>query len=647
MSTAKRLQIMLIITTLFGLSSIGAIIQLSKATKLHHMNFMYMTNASELNEELDSHIKVPLNTERIIKKLETLKKIPLECLSLINWIDRSIAKYIHADDMISLCTNDKLLIEQLLEDLYSYNEETINDPVLVDSLVHSTYVFTRNSRLLEVPVETIGAFTIKMAFWLLMPFSIFIVIFSIFIFNRIKQTTARLKDVITALETSEEEKRTLAYYDPLTSLPNRNLFSQIFEHELNQVNRYKHAFALMFIDLDRFKFINDTLGHDAGDNLIKQVSERLKTCTRKSDTLARFGGDEFVLILTGKHAEKDVQIVAEKILAEIAQPFILDGHEMHISASVGITYCPKDGVDSRSLLKRADIAMYEAKTNGKNQYYTYEENSINSKTEHRLELEKDLRKAIERNELVLYYQPVINLNNYRSNGAEALIRWQHKEKGMIMPDEFIPIAEEAGMIIDIGEWVIDQACQQCKAWRELGQPDYQIAVNVSALQLKNNKLPQYISNRLNYYSLPSSALDVEITESTFYGEDANSKKNLNEISNIGVRLLLDDFGTGYSSLSSLHGMPFNVIKIDRQFMDIQHPKKRIMTQTIIDMAKNFGMCTLAEGVEDQAAVDFLYNNGCEYVQGYYFQRPAPAEELNVNRDYSAIVNASNVTAFIK
>lgn len=647
MSTAKRLRIMLMITVLFGLSSMGSMIQLSKATKLHHMNYMYMTNVADLHEEVDKHVKIPLKKEKILEKLKSVEKSQSECLSLINWFDKVIVQLIKADDMIALCQNDKLLLEQLLEDLHYHEGEILDDPVLIDSLEHSTYVFTRNSRLLESPVELTGSFIIKMAFWLIVPFSIFVIFFSIFIFDRIKQKTARLQDAINALEASEEEKRTLAYYDSLTSLPNRNLFTQILDYELNQVKRYKHSFALLYIDLDRFKFINDSLGHDAGDDLIAQVSERLKTCTRRSDTLARFGGDEFLLILSGKDSSKYAKVVAEKIISEISRSFILADHEMHISASVGITFCPKDGQDSTTLLKRADIAMYEAKTNGKNQYYVYEKDSINHKTEHRLMLEKDLRKAIGRDELMLYHQPVINLSDYHSSGSEALLRWKHTTKGMVMPIEFITIAEETGMIIELGEWVIDQACKQCKLWRETGQPNYRIAVNVSALQLKSNKLPKYVNDRLMHYSLPKDALEIEITESTFYGEDENSLRNLNALSEIGVRLLLDDFGTGYSSLSSLHGMPFDIIKIDRSFMDIQHPKQRIMTQTIIDMAKNFGMSTLAEGVEDQAAVDFLHRNGCEYVQGFYFQRPVPAEELNINKDYRAIVSSSNVTPITK
>jgi diguanylate cyclase (GGDEF)-like protein len=642
MTTAKRLQLMLTITVLFGLSSMFSIVQLSKATQFHHLNFLYITNVSELQEELNNYPGIPLNTERIKNKLENVRNLPVQCLTLINGFDRFIMKMIGADDAVSLCQNDKLLAEQMLEELYDYKSPTISNQILIESLIYSTGVFSRNSEQLEKPVEKIGSFTTHMAFWLIIPFSFFVIFFSIYIFRKIKIKTAHLQDAITALEISEEEKKILAYYDALTALPNRNLFTEILEHEIHQVKRYKNSFALLYIDLDRFKFINDTLGHDAGDELLIQVSKRLKRCTRESDTLARFGGDEFLLILSGPNSEKNAKIVAEKIIISISKPFILDGHEMHISASVGITFCPKNGHDSSILLKRADIAMYEAKANGKNQYHAYEEDSINHKTDHRLTLEKDLRRSIENDELRVHYQPIINLANQNTVGVEALLRWQHNNKGMIAPLEFISIAEETGMIKDIGEWVIRQACKQCKQWRTTNRLGFHVAVNVSAYQLTDDSLPKFINDTLSYYSLPPDALDIEITESIFYAENKNIGENINQLNEIGMRLLLDDFGTGYSSLSTLHGLPFDIIKIDRSFMDSHHPRKRIMTQTIIDMAKNFGMKTVAEGVEDQDTVDFLRGHGCDYAQGFYYQRPVAADDLDVIKNYGEIITPSNV-----
>ena len=644
MTTAKRLHLMLAITVMFGFLAMFSIVQLSKVIKFQHLNYLYLKNVSELSDVLTKYPETPLVTSDIIQMLGNIREQPAECNTMMNGIDKHILRMIGADTAISLCENDIIMITELIGALKQYRAPMIVDTILIDSLGFATKAFNLNSKRLEEPVDKIGRYTIQFVSWIVIPFSIFVILISIFIFRKIRIKTMQLHDAISALENSEEEKKQLAYYDTLTSLPNRNLFTEILEHEIHQVKRYGSSFALLYIDLDRFKFINDTLGHDAGDDLIVQVSKRLNKYTRDSDTLARFGGDEFLLIISGPNSEKHATTVAEKIIKQIAMPFTLDEHEMYISASVGIAYCPGNGLDSTTLLKRSDIAMYEAKANGKNRYHAYEEHSINHKTEHRLIIEKDLRRCIEGDELFLHYQPIVNLNNRNTIGAEALLRWKHNTKGMISPVEFIPIAEETGMILEIGEWAINEACKQCKVWRETGRSGFHVAVNVSAHQLKNDKLPIFINDTLRHYDLPAEALDIEITESVFYGEDSKSRDNLNQLKEIGVRLLLDDFGTGYSSLSTLHGLPFSTIKIDRAFMDIHHPRKRVMTQTIIDMAKNFGMQTIAEGVEDQDAVDFLRGLGCEFAQGYFFQRPVTAMELDITRNYSQTQIESNITA---
>lgn len=644
MTTSKPLYLMLAMTILFGFSTMFSILQLSKIIQFQHLNFLYLKNITELSETIKEHKEIPLLTSNVIEKLETIRKQATECSAMMNSLDRYIMTLIKTDTAISLCEKDVAMLSDLIEDIYRHKAPMIIDPVLIDAIAFSIEVFRQDSRQLDAPIDKTGRFTIQLVTILIIPFSIFVILVAIYLSRKIHKKTSSLHDAIAELEISKEEKKRLAYYDTLTSLPNRNLFTELLEHEIHQVTRYNKSFALLYIDLDRFKFINDTLGHGAGDDLIVQVSQRLSKCTRESDTLARFGGDEFLLILSGPNSEKHATIVSEKIIKTISDPFMLDDHEMHISASIGIAYCPKNALDSTTLMKRADIAMYEAKTNGKNQYHTYEEHSINHKTEHRLTLEKDLRRAIQNDELQLYYQPVINLSNYNTVGVEALLRWKHNSKGMVPPFEFIPIAEETGMIQEVGDWVINQACKQCKIWRESGRPGFHVAVNVSSIQLKNNKLATYISDILNFYSLPATALDIEITENVFYGEDKNSLNTLEELSEMGIRLLLDDFGTGYSSLSTLHGMPFDTIKIDRSFMDIEHSKKRVMAQTIVDMAKNFGMQTIAEGAEDQETVDYLRQLGCDFVQGYYFQRPIAAEELDITKNYKQAIVTSNVTS---
>jgi diguanylate cyclase (GGDEF)-like protein len=640
MTTTKRLHLMLIFTIMFALFSLFSIAQLSKAIQLHHLNFIFIQNIEKLSSLLDEYPQQPLITRQVLDRLKKIKELPEECLTVFNKVNGYIIKFDQTKKIKSICEENQTFVNFLIEDLMFYKEEEISDPILIDTLTHASKVFRINSGNYEEPVNGFAESIKKMITSLFLPFTFLIIFTSSFVLRKIKLKTVLLHDAIDKLEESKKEKEKLAYYDILTSLANRNLFSKILDHEINQAKRYNHTFAILNIDLDRFKLINDTLGHDAGDDLLIQVSQRLKECTRASDTVARFGGDEFVLLISGPNSEKDAPIVAEKIVKQTAIPFMLGENEMHISSSVGISYYPKNGDDIPTLLKHADIAMYEAKENGKNQFRAFD-NTIISKLEHRLTLEKDIRNCIER-ELSLHYQPVVDLYSKAIVGAESLIRWKHPEKGMISPDEFIPIAESVGLIDAIGEWVINEACKQCKIWRDTSNSEFYVAINVSARQLKNNKLVPYIQETLERYSLPINALDVEITESIFYGDDPEAINILNQLSEMGLRLLLDDFGTGYSSLSSLHGMPFDFLKIDRSFMDIKHMKKRIMTKSIIDMANNFGLEIVAEGVEDQDAVDYLLEQGCQFAQGYFFQKPVPAEELDLTKVFASTNSETNI-----
>lgn len=341
-----------------------------------------MANSSALKKELDNLPDTKLNTELVINALENIKTLSTKYLSMTNSFDRFFMRLINVEEVISSSQNNIQLADKLIEQLHATSSSNITEQRLITSLYNSTDIFYSTSQKLESSVDKIGGYTIQFTFWLMIPFSFFVSFFSFFIFKKIKIKTKQLHDAIVALEKSEEEKHTLAYYDSLTTLANRHMFTQILEHELKQVVRYKNSFALLFIDLDHFKYVNDTMGHDAGDDLLVQVSQRLKACTRESDTLARFGGDEFLLILSGKDSYKYVNIIAEKILSAISKPFMLGENEASISASVGISYCPMDGADSTSLLKNADIAMYKAKTNGKNSFAYFNEdhnsNNINS-----------------------------------------------------------------------------------------------------------------------------------------------------------------------------------------------------------------------------------------------------------------------------
>lgn len=631
MTTTKRLHLMLIFTIMFVSFSLFSIIQLSKALQLHHLNFILIQNIDILSTMLEGYPGKPLYTKEVANRLNKIKKLPDECLSVFNKSSGYIIKFKQTEKIISICEENQSFINFLIKDLTYYKEDKITDPILIDSLIHAVKVFRINSGNYEEPVDDFAKTIKDMITSLFLPFTFLIIITSSLVLRKIKLKTFLLHDAIDKLEESKKEKEKLAYYDILTELANRHLFSKILQHEINQAKRYNHTFAILNIDLDRFKLINDTLGHDAGDDLIVQVSKRLLACTRASDTVSRFGGDEFVMLISGPNSKQDATIVADKVVEQIAQPFMLGENEMHISSSVGISYFPENGEDIPTLLKHADIAMYEAKQNGKNQFRAFD-NKIINKIEHRLTLEKDIRNCIEK-ELSLYFQPVVNLRTMKTIGAESLVRWKHKEKGMISPDEFIPIAESIGLIDAMGEWVINEACKQCKIWRETSDKHFFVAVNVSARQLKNNKLVDFIKERLAYYELPVDALDIEITENVFYGDDPHAIDNINKLSELGLKLLLDDFGTGYSSLSSLHGMPFDFLKIDKSFMNVNHSKKAIMTKSIIDMAKNFNLEIVAEGVEDQNAVDYLLEHDCAYAQGYFFQRPVPAEEIDVTKTY--------------
>lgn len=640
MTTTKRLHLMLIFTIMFALFSLFSIAQLSKALQLHHLNFMFTQNIESLSNMLEKHAEKPLVAKQTIEHLNKIKQTQEECLTVFNTVNGYIFKFGQTIRITSICEENRLIVNTIINKLINYEDERMSDAEVINRLTHASKKLKVNSDNFEEPVNEFADSIKMMIKSLFLPFTFLIIFTSSLVLRKIKLKTFLLHDAIDKLEESKKEKEKLAYYDILTQLANRHLFSKILEHEINQAKRYNHTFAILNIDLDRFKLINDTLGHDAGDELIVQVSKRLKECTRTSDTVSRFGGDEFVMLISGPNSEQDAKIVADKVVEQIAQPFMLGENEMHISSSVGISYFPENGKDIPTLLKHADIAMYEAKQNGKNQFRAFD-NTIINKIEHRLTLEKDIRNCIER-ELSLYFQPVVNLRTMKIIGAESLVRWKHKEKGMILPDEFIPIAESIGLIDAIGEWVINESCKQCKIWRELSGENFFVAVNVSARQLKNNKLVEFIKEKLAYYELPVDALDIEITESVFYGDDPNAIDNLNKLSETGLKLLLDDFGTGYSSLSSLHGMPFDFLKIDKSFMDVKHSKKAIMTKSIIDMAKNFNLQIVAEGVEDQSAVDYLLEHDCVYAQGYFFQRPVPAEELDITKTYKQ--EKSNIVA---
>jgi diguanylate cyclase (GGDEF)-like protein/PAS domain S-box-containing protein len=435
------------------------------------------------------------------------------------------------------------------------------------------------------------------------------------------------KDITQRLQ-SEERLHHLAHHDPLTGLPNRLLLQDRLKQAMLEAGQNDRLVAVMFLDLDRFKTINDTLGHDIGDALLKTVAERLAICLRPGDTVSRLGGDEFTLILANVAHVDDVTRVAQKILDQFISPFRIGGRDLFVSPSIGITLYPLDEKLPENLLKDADVAMYRAKELGGNrlQFYTPE---LNLRAARRLELETGLRQALERQEFILHYQPLVDMRTGRIRGMEALLRWQHPEFGLIPPLDFIPLAEEIGLIIPIGEWVLKTACAQIQAWHKIGFPTLQVAVNLSSKQLRDKNLIAAVRQALAESGLEPRYLDLELTESVLMQDMEQATTILKELKAVGISFSLDDFGTGYSSLSYLKRFPIDYLKIDRSFVrDITtDPVGAGLVKAIIAMANVLRIKVIAEGVETYEQLDFLRSHGCDITQGYFCSKPLAAEDF--------------------
>ncbi len=433
---------------------------------------------------------------------------------------------------------------------------------------------------------------------------------------------------ITKRKQAEERLRYLANFDPLTSLPNRTLFYDRLSQALQRASWHKRSVAVLFLDLDRFKNINDTLGHAFGDLVLKSVSERLVACVREGDTVARLGGDEFVLILDNLAQEEDTRLIAQKIQSNLSSPFMVEGRECFITTSIGIALYPNDGSDYETLIKNADAAMYRAKDKGKNTYQHYSP-ALNAKVSERLTLENNLRRALERNEFELHYQPMVEPMGGRLIGVEALIRWKRPGVGMVAPSEFIPVAEETGLILPIGEWVLQAACTQNKAWQSAGLPPIRMAVNLSGGQFQQQTLVETISKILHETALSSQYLELELTESIIMKSTEVTVTTLRRLDALGIKISVDDFGTGYSSLSYLKRFPVSTLKIDRTFVRdlITDPDDKAIVKAIITLAHSLKLGVVAEGVETQEQLNFLRALHCDLVQGNWFSKPLPAEDL--------------------
>lgn len=418
----------------------------------------------------------------------------------------------------------------------------------------------------------------------------------------------------------------LAYHDNLTELPNRALFSRLLTQGMQHARRYEKQLALLFLDLDHFKAINDSLGHEAGDELLQELGRRLRESVRESDIVARLGGDEFVILLPEIRVGAQVQPVADKILAAVGSPFTLAGQEFRITVSIGVALYPHDGEDEQTLMKNADTAMYYAKERGRNNFQFYSER-LNSDSLERLALESSMRKALQNNEFRLFYQSKHDVHSGRVTGIEALLRWQHPDLGLIAPMQFIPLAEENGLIVSIGRWVFDTALRQNVAWQKEGFPRLSMAVNLTARQLLDDNLVLDIRNALRETGMAPELLELEITETMIMHDMNATVRILQKLKQMGVRIAIDNFGTGYSSLSKLKGFPLDTIKIDGSFIhDVAAGSEgKSLTEAIIELGKSLGFTVLAEGVESKEQVDYLRLHSCDQYQGFYINKPLPAQ----------------------
>ncbi len=435
---------------------------------------------------------------------------------------------------------------------------------------------------------------------------------------------------ITDLKRAETEMRFLAQNDPLTKLPNRELFRDRLERAILAAKREGHLVAVLFVDLDRFKRINDSLGHAIGDLLLQAVAQRLSQCVRKADTVSRLGGDEFALVLPGFQRSGDAISVVEKIQAVFDDPFLLNGFEINVSPSIGISLFPEDGEQPHVLLRNADAAMYHAKLLGRNNYQFYTR-EMNEAALHRLTMENELRMALERKQFVLQYQPMVSMVTGRIVAVEALVRWRHPELGLVGPAKFIPVAEESGLIASLGEWVMETACSQAKQWQRSGSPPITMSVNLSAMQFKSENLPAKVLSLLSKTELAPEHLQLEITESLAMEDAERSIAVLGYLKAMGLRIAIDDFGTGYSSLSYLKRFSIDTLKIDRGFLSqlMGEEANAAIVKAIISMSHGLDLTVIAEGVESEAQLHFLAEHGCDLVQGFFIGKPIEPEGIQI------------------
>ena len=634
MTIQKRIFQITLFVLIFVLCSFFGLMQVAKGARFHHLNLLHQKHVAELRaDHLEAINANKVDIVDLRKTLTSILELPVACLNLVNVLDRTIMSIIGTGLAIQLCEEEVVTSTKMLVVLDQYENSEITFAELKSSFVETLNIYDENSVLFEKPIEKTVDFIVAVSFISFLVLSVLLTIAFILIIRSISNAVLQMEKNTRALAKSEALNRKLAHFDTLTGLPNRNYFLEKLKDEVQLASKTNSEVAMLFIDLDHFKDVNDSMGHNAGDELIHLAGERIAACISNNDIVARIGGDEFNLLIHGSDCHKTAKLVAEKILASISVVFAIKARDTYITASIGVAVYPHDADNVDDLQKYADLAMYHAKSKGKNTVEFYS-SDIEIGVTARIQMAKDLRLALDRNEFMLHFQPVIRLTDLRITGAEALIRWHHPELGMVSPVDFIPRAEETGDIVALGEWVLQTACIQCKQWYDQTGGNFTVAVNVSPVQLSSGTFVASVHEALELSGLPASALDIEITENLVINEADQSVATLFELSKLGVRLLLDDFGTGHSSLSYLHKLPFDVLKIDRSFIQkLEQRDTKNITSSIIAMAHELDLEVIAEGVETADSLTMLQDMNCAFAQGYLFSPPVPAKEIDCDKIY--------------
>lgn len=629
----KALPYLTVVFFLFSMLMVWSFFTLNQSSYFHQLNIRHFKYTDELN----SLISVPnkllqtnqnVNIEDVRSAIVNIRQQPIECLANINQSERIIMRWVGTESIVEICKNDIVMADKTLNFIDVYEAGNITKEVLQSQLVEALDEFRQNSINFEAPVQKTLSAIASLTISLIILSSFCVMCFAIYLSRAVSMVLTKREEAMVALAKSETLNKQMAYTDSLTGLPNRNLLQGAIDKSIAQAVRGRSQFAVMFIDLDQFKDINDTLGHTVGDELLVEMANRISHTLRENDTIVRFGGDEFVAVTDNFDSIETIDPIAHRIIDAVNVPIRLGEREVLVTASIGIACYPHNGRDATSLLKHADTAMYQAKNAGKNQFQPYDKQSA-SKQNRKLNLANLLHSAIANNEFRLVYQPVVRLSDGCTVGSEALLRWTTASGENVGPDEFIPIAEHSGQIIEIGNWVIEQACMQCKAWHEQGAIDHIMAINVSSQQLKDTEFAKRLAETIRFYNLPAKCVHIEITENIAITEDQTCIATLHELAKLGTKLLLDDFGTGYSCLSYLKDLPFDVLKIDKSFM----PANNTIASTIIAMGHELNMEIIAEGIETPACYRFLRKADCHYGQGYLFQKPVPADEFDVFKQF--------------